>query len=337
MDKKRFLIWSLGVVTLACLVIAVFFLDNDLTGTASLSNAEIKKNIVEKRLDSMPVSNSKTINPTIIGTNLMQQMLAAKNVRAFVEQAKQQPEKGGVYIAETAVMDCKQAVAITDPKQHQEVIQAQLKLFPNREKNIPQALAAANQLNARCQGFTAEDYKQLDLYSGKLGEGRAQDPLIVLTKQLMAIDKKNQNLSLEQRLEHVQVLYSAGILQSLGGVMTLGTSHNGLFAVFFEGKPWGGTRRESLLAAQNVVIAMDTAADQNSFYWLFRCAMELQCETLDTQEKAIDLVLQDPLYARNTVDKQTFKKEVTELVPRLKQALDSKNFNAFAPPNKPAG
>jgi hypothetical protein len=337
MIENKSLAWSLGVASVcAALLAAVLWQDNADQPTVATKPAG-KHTGAFQSVAQVAMDGTQSAISTEAKPSLMQQMLTTKNVRAFVEHAKQYPEKGGVYLAETAMMTCKQSRDLTNPTSHQEVVQAQLKVNPDREKNVPAALAAASQLSARCQGFTEAEYAQLDLYSGKLGEGRAPDPLIVATKKALAAGKRKEVQPYEQRLEYVKLLSTVDVLEYMGEVMSLGISENGSYAVFFEGKPWGGASNKSMQAAQKVIVTMVTSANDSSIYWLQNCAYNLQCDTLDTPEKAIDLVLQSSFYSNKKTDKQTLRKEVTELVPRLKQALDSKNFNAFAPPNKPAG
>jgi hypothetical protein len=269
---------------------------------------------------------------------LAQQMLTATNLRAFVELAKQHPEKGGVFIAEVAIMDCKQARILTDQKSLNEIIELQVKRYPDRAKHVASAMAAANQLSARCQGFTNADYEQVKLYSGKLGEGRAPDPLVEAMKSEAAAETNGSKRTFEQRRENLELFSKNGLFGHSVGLTALGRHEGSSYVVYFEGKPWGGMQRDSFLAAQTAVNHAAVMKNPQSIYWLTACAYELACDLIDTQEKLINLVLDDrATHGRSKVDKQVLRAEMAQLIPKLQRAVAEGDFRAFSPPPKSAG
>jgi hypothetical protein len=337
MHQKTVLV-SLACTAVAALVVAWISGDDSQTRDKSASvRVEVNQQAAANTSNLDRGTVSKPMLQPDGGLTLARQMLVATNVRAFVEHAKQYPEKGGIFLAETAVMNCKQAQWVTDKKTHQELLQSQIARHPQREKFAAQALAAADQVSARCQGFTNEDYANLELYSGKLGQGRAPDPAIEAAKAL-ASAKQGQVWSFDRAQDVARVLSSTDgfVLGGLNLFAAKDATNPSQSVIYMDGKPLAGYAREALYGAELVVNYYQSGLDNpQSIHALVACAFALKCEPLDTQEKMIQAVMEEN-YSRTKLNKDTLKAQITELVPKLKHAVDTGDYSAFAPPSKGA-
>jgi hypothetical protein len=326
------------VASIGIALLVVFNNKADKDAIALTENKRMPVQLESANKKAPILSTTKEASDTY-SASLSQQMLLTTSVRAFVEQAKQQPEKGGIYLAETALMNCKQALWLTDQKDHAKVIQMRLKSNPELEMNVPKALAAANHLSARCQGFSAEDYAKLELYSGKLGDGRAVDPLIEATKKIRDLHQSGKEPTFTESLEYAALFAKLNAFEASDGIGAFSVldPKSKKNIVYFDGKPWGGYNDDSFKGAQKALFLSTAMSDQNSIHWLSNCAYNLNCKSLNSQEDVINEVIQDPYFAKSKVNKEVLKREIAELMPKLKQATNTNNFNAFTPPNKPAG
>jgi hypothetical protein len=267
---------------------------------------------------------------------LAEMMATSTNLRAFVDHALQFPEKGGVFLAGQALSDCRQSqkyLKASDAELMDMYAALKLTAPPNP------GFTARNKLAARCSGFTAQDYALIEDLSlgssGKLGNGRAPDPLVELEAQ----SRKNRDnpppYSFDKAKETAS-LYSDLATFSAVGFYVFGVKQPGEpgLTVYFDGKPWGGYSKQAMWIAHSAIAQDADQALGETFSSLQACMATLQCEP---QTDRIDRILK---FEADTDRKMTpeksaaLKQEVMSLMPKLKQALESKNFDAFAPPKR---
>jgi hypothetical protein len=247
----------------------------------------------------------------------LQQELAT-NLRAFVEQAKRQPEKGGLFLAASTIRICN-TLAI----HNRDTASARWRA---ESAAGPAALDAANKLAHRCEGFTQADLAEADRI---LQRSDTSDPILTAARTL----KEGRNtMTIDQWRTHLQTLIDSGIPLT-GRVMEdsliAGSAllkAPGSEILYLNGKPYGGFSPEALWIATELDAPLYSDVDEsnprNTLSYLTRCALTLDCSVSDPVNAAL---ASNPKVARD---------EVVRARAAYQAALQRDGAAALVPPSK---
>jgi hypothetical protein len=317
------------VVVVGSLSVTAFAIFGYLQKTSDESLPTHQADVSVKPIDSQsgqPQPALSELGSSSQQTTLGEMGATAKNLRAFVEYAKQHPERGGIYFAENAIHYCKQAKVWIDGVQGGDVQKFYAERYPGRPIN--DALAASRKLAARCDGFTEADYASINTPgSGALGEGRAVDPLIAAEKKMIS-DGRKKIYTYEEALANAKLFEKYGASNS-GAWPFQGSGKDGDRALYFEGQAWGGYTQDVMRFAQ---IAINQQNDQKlgeTFSHLLGCAKFLRCDlNADPVDIALDTASESE---KKNMDVAQVKTQVKDLMSRMSSAWAEGRYQAFGP------
>jgi hypothetical protein len=247
----------------------------------------------------------------------LQQELAT-NLRAFVEQAKRQPEKGGLFLAASTIRICN-TLAI----QNKDTASARWRA---ESPAGPAALAAANQLAHRCEGFTQADLAEADRM---LQRSDSSDPILTAARTL----KEGRNgMTVDQWRTHLQILIDSGIPLTgrvmedslIAGSALLKAPRNE--TLYLNGQPYGGFSPEALRIATELDAPLYSDVDEsnlrNTLSYLTRCALTLDCS------------VSDPVNAALASNPKLSRDEVVRARAAYQVAIQRDGAAALMPPSK---
>jgi hypothetical protein len=258
--------------------------------------------------------------------DMAREFATAGSLRAFVERAKQMPDKGGLMFSRFALVFCENVQStVVDPTIGQWITSP---AYKDKYPNPSATLDAMRNLAQRCDGFTEADYAQKD----QLQEGRANDPLLAAYTRLSSVE--GRRLTFEQKKEDLAILLRSAAMPAVELQMLSNPQLPPVYSggtpwpvVYFNGRPFGGYSAEAFGAA---MLAWSIGGGQQGGWdslggrtldSLYRCALG-HCDGGDPLAQALSILAKDPVG----------KQQATELYSQLAATLRAGNVDAFAPP-----
>jgi hypothetical protein len=274
------------------------------------SDAHMRKNDTPINFATSTQGNStgKNLNP------LLAEFKEARNLRVFVEKAKQQPQQGGLLLAKNAMLFCRSFAKLKSPAVKQE--------FKGDAANQNAANRAREQLVEMCTDFTSTE---LDSIS-ELATNRAEDPALAAYTRIERNLK--QGGSVEERLSDLNILYALGLISEAGrNAFSTQVPDVGSLPPkrvwYLEGKLNGGV---SEIAFQRAFSAWERSVkDELSLPVntpdLVLCMSKGICEG-----NGLELVMND------LPQDSKMRAEIKTTYERIKNAMTNANFRAFSAP-----
>jgi hypothetical protein len=310
----------LGIVSVAFLGIAVWKLSSEPDSLGLTKNAP-PQSTPRSQLTATASAPTFSDQPQTQDAGrktpvLLAEMESTRNLRAFVERAKQRPSEGGLFFAQKVVGFCRDFAngLSRDPAETSTV---------DTHGQLSARDLAATELASRCSGFTKEDY---DTWPS-LQEGRQSDPLLATYKRLaIATDEVR---SLKERQEDLAFyLKNAGYVVDSSVLGAVGTTPTGTF-LFLDGVPYGGVSREAFdraIAAWRLAQSrsLNAASPEQSIESLWMCQYGAgRCEGDVLSRELWDLPADSPV-----------RREVQSIYPRLSAVLSAADVAALSAPKR---
>lgn len=140
------------------------------------------------------------------GASLLREFRDAADLRVFVEKAKRSPERGGIYYASLALVDCMAMRA--SQLGPQALARRRSVISSNPTESTPQQLAALDWLEARCGGFSSDELRPRELELLETA-GKGRDRLYDLRSRAMSLASSNQH-DTQHRFALVEDLLKSG-------------------------------------------------------------------------------------------------------------------------------
>lgn len=267
----------------------------------------------ESTTENLHVASSSsqpyTFNPLLL------ELKRERNLRVFVEKAKQSPEQGGIYLAQKALNFCKRrSVRNYSGSNAPEV------------RNQNAVLKAYEQLKALCADFTPDELASVESLTKSSGE---KDVALSSYKK---IEKSvASGASVSDRVEELRKMHNLGLISEVGRdafattVPSVGTLPPKK-VWYFDGKLYEGADsmvfQRAFSAWERSVKDLSTTSS-SEIPDLFMCVDKGICSG-----DGLSLVLND-LPSDSPV-----RKQITDTYSKIKNSLQAGNFQAFEPPRK---
>jgi hypothetical protein len=268
-----------------------------------------------KFLDKQAQGGSPGAQPEVraVSADIVALLWRSDNLKAFVEKAKQHPEKGGYAYAMSATLYC-EGVRIMADRFDQAKQQAAASNKPTANARI----AAVEELNRRCQGFTPADTGL-----AVLREGMARGDVVLAAKERLSQARTQPFDKQVAVAREVAQTRDMQVLQQLMTFASVTDEKTKDSVVYLDGQPYGGLTRQQYYAAADVMLCsfgMDCDSSRNNAV-LEACAQQGRCAG-----SYLSLVQSE---FRSKPEQWS---QVLQVAQRMTQIVNTGGFEAFAPP-----
>ncbi len=249
-------------------------------------------------------------------------LLDAKDLRVFVEMAKQRPEDGGLYFAKAVNNYCSDARRFLASPEQRDVQPGET------HKTTIRRDAATDRLRRLCGGFLESEADGTGYVALVKHPSANLDPLIASEKKVLS-DTSDPSLKEKMREQATLNFLNTPVPLVIVNAPLSEVNSNGAF--FFDGKTYGGKgdfAGGSLLQAARFLAACKFGDDcgESDRYLLLPCATEGICTSSRSEYVAA-------LFAKDLGSEHANRyQEAVQLSEKMARAIQDKNVAAFIKP-----
>jgi len=280
--------------------------------TPSRAGSLTGKDIVSQgALERLPVSDSRLSD---VGETARASVLSP-NLRLFVAQAKQNPQRGGLYYAYLTLSECR---TVATPRQRLHELEKKLEAPAQGSSARSDSLTQLKKHLDRCNDFTADELNRAEEL---LAVGERDDPVIKARAQMSQLQALSQSQR-QQLAKQIVALRDPHLVPVLPHLMQSDGDAHPPGSIYIDGKKAGGVSAKALeLAMMLLPCSFGEVCDASNVTVLLACAEKGLC-TRDLFE----------LYRRQLSGRPREQEAMMQIYRRLTEIIVRGDLSAFLPP-----
>jgi len=261
--------------------------------------------------ERLPVSDSQLSD---VGETARASVLSP-NLRLFVAQAKQNPQRGGLYYAYLTLSECR---TVSTPRQRLHELEKKLEAPARGSSARSDSLTQLKKHLDRCNDFTADELNKAEEL---LAVGERDDPVIKARAQMSQLQALSQSQR-QQLAKQIVALRDPHLVPVLPHLMQSDGDAQPSGFIYIDGKKAGGVSAKALeLAMMLLPCSFGEVCDGSNVTVLLACAEKGLC-TRDLFE----------LYRRQLSGRPREQEAMMQTYRRLTEIVVRGDLSAFLPP-----